>query len=158
MERFREYLNTPWRLEQDLADMDLRLQELWAVCTKRSTNLNQVGGRGGGGGDAKDGSLAAYSDFVRARDRVQRQLDDADDALLEFLQNLERSGRPHCIRDAKILLYRYAVRLDWKFIYARLAEQGYPCQTLRTVFNWHAGALERAGELWEETHGNQEST
>lgn len=150
---FHDYLWRPRRLEENLADMEERLEEIWAVCTKMSANLNQIGGHSAGGGDAKDGTYAAYSDFRQRYNRKKQALDDAENEMLAFLQYVEWSGGKHSRRDAVILRWRYAYRMDWEFIHRKLAICGFRCRTLRTVFNWHKDALIRVEKIWEETHG-----
>ena len=147
-----DYLLRPRSLDAMLREMDGQLEELWAVCTKMSTSFGQVGGRGGGGGDAKDGAAASYSDFVLKRERVRKQLEQAEDEILTFLRKLEGSGHRSARRDAEILRWRYVFRFDWDFIHRRLVHHGYRCETLRTVYNWHTGAVIRAAKYWEETH------
>ena len=145
---FREYLNRPRMLTAKLNDAVTQFHELWAACTKQTTSFDTVGGHGGGGGDAKDGILAAYADFRNAQNRYREELEAAKKEIRGFLGSLSP-------RDALLLELRYIRLLDWDGVHERLGENGYPCRALRTVLNWHTEALNRGESLWEVQHGKR---
>ena len=148
---FREYLNRPRMLTAKLSDAVTQFHDLWAACTKQTTSFDTVGGHGGGGGDAKDGILAAFADFSNSQNRYREELDDAKRELRRFFETL----RP---RDALLLELRYVQLLDWNDVHKKLSDKGYPCLALRTVLNWHTEALNRGERIWEDTqHGKRES-
>ena len=62
---------------------------------------------------------------------------------------------PYAKRDAAILRFRYARRLDWVDVAGELARRGFQWENLRTVYKWHSSALPRIEKIWEETHDYQ---
>ena len=149
---FRSFLNRPRRLAERLSTAEVCAAEVWATCTKRTPTLGQTGGAGSGGGSAKDGILAVYADMTNRRDRLQADLIRAETELRKFLKDVEVFEEHHGARDARILYGRYLRRWDWDTVWADLQTRGFRCDAIRTVYNWHDGALRRAEEIWRETH------
>ena len=141
---FRDCLYRIATLTAKLDDAEERLQRMWSVCTKMSTSFGQVGSSGGGG-DAKDGPLALFADLVNKRDRYRKELDESKQKLDALLRQLPD-------RDQKLLRMRYGELRSWNEVHEGLAKDGYVCSGLRTMFNWHHAAFERAEKLWEVTH------
>lgn len=150
-EAFREYLHRLQRLTEALEASEWATLELWAVCTKTTAGFDRVGSSGGGG-DAKDGSFAAYADMTRKQEAVEKMRKETEHELAAFLDAVEGAAGEHGKRDALILRGRYLHCRGWRNIMDELLEKGYACQSLRTVFKWHLGALERAEKIWEETY------
>ena len=150
---FREYLNRPRMLTAKLNDAVTQFHELWAACTKQTTSFDAVGGHGGGGGDAKDGILAAYADFRNTQIRLRDARESAREDIRDLLTRVADRGDP---RSALLLELRYLDMLEWDDVHDRLVERGHPCRALRTVLNWHGDALLRAERIWEERNGKDE--
>jgi hypothetical protein len=152
---FLDYLHRPQKLAARLVDADEDVQRMWAVCTKMSTSFGDVGG-GGSGGDAKDGPLAAYAQLAKDIEDRRRELEETENEMLDFLSFVEAFGEEYGKRDAEILRYRYVLRRDWDFIHEEMLRRGFRCKSLRTVFNWHKGAVQRAEKLWEAKYERTE--
>lgn len=149
-EAFREYLHRLRKLTEKLEESEAALEELWAVCTKVTAGFDRVGSSGGGG-DAKDGSLAAYADLTGKREADERMRRETEHELAAFLDAVEGAAGEHGKRDALILRERYLRCRGWQRVMDELIGKGYSCKSLRTVFKWHLGAVERAEKIWEET-------
>lgn len=149
---FLEYLHRPRGLAARLIDADESVQQMWAVCTKMSTSFGQVGGGSSGGGDAKDGPLAAYAQLASDIEERRRELEETENEMRDFLHRAKESDREHGTRDELILRKRYVERQEWNAVMSALLAAGYRCTCLRTVFNWHRSAVERTRMIWEATH------
>lgn len=152
-EAFREYIYEPRRLvKQYRRTLEQRLK-LWANCTKTTATLGGIAG-GTGGGGAKDGANAALADLNAKLVQLADDYKAASDEMLLFLSVVRRDpGNEHGKRDAEILKLRYAARLGWGTVLKKLNDEGYHCQSLRTVYKWHADALARSERKWEEIYG-----
>lgn len=149
---FREYLNRPRDLLAALLRAREQASDLWAACTKMTTSYDGVGGHGGGGGDSKDGALAAYADLTTPED-YKRELDLARAELGWFLKSLAEADPKHGFRDAALLEERYLKFRGWEATMFELNRRGFTCGHLQTAYYWHRGALSRAERFWEEING-----
>lgn len=145
METFRDLLDELARARACIERS--REQILLAVsnCCTMTTNYDKVG-RGGGGGDARDGPLAALGDLMDAHRELWSEYRELKVMLLRLLRTLRERG---CKREEKILLYRYNDDLEWDDVMFMLAEDGIAPGSMRTLFRWHRGALEQADKIWE---------
>lgn len=111
---------------------------------------------GGGGGDAKDMPLAAFSDAGNTVRQLHADYLAAKRAVADFLFALHRDGG---IEDRlyRLLVWRYRRLDDWKRVREALTENG-KAPSYATVFRWHKKALEQAERYWESLHSEGEET
>ena len=149
MMTFWDFLRSRDRTAEELDRLQEKLDQQWAVCIGMG-GRGDSGGIGGGTGGPRDGPLVSFADtmdlLLQTRSRQIKQ----DKRLIGFLKTME--ARPgHGRRDALILRDRYLKKLTWPDIVADLEKEGYHA-VLRTVYLWHADALRRGDQLWEERY------
>lgn len=139
---FTAFLYRPRELHERISDLAVDLIGSLAACTNTTAKYGATGGgSGGGGGDAKDGKLAVYADLKKRYVSVSHAYEDAAEAVIRFAAGLENP------RDAMIIRLRYAEIMDMPQILERLKREGHDI-TLRTLYNWHNDAVNRAEKLW----------
>lgn len=139
---FTAFLYRPRELHERISDLAVDLIGSLAACTNTTAKYGATGGgSGGGGGDAKDGKLAVYADLKKRYVSVSHAYEDAAEAVIRFTAGLENP------RDAMIIRLRYAEIMDMPQILERLKREGHDI-TLRTLYNWHNDAVNRAEKLW----------
>ena len=139
---FTAFLDRPRELHERISDLAVDLIGSLAACTNTTAKYGATGGgSGGGGGDAKDGKLAVYADLKKRYVSVSHAYEDAAEAVIRFTAGLENP------RDAMIIRLRYAEIMDMPQILERLKREGHDI-TLRTLYNWHNDAVNRAEKLW----------
>lgn len=148
---FREFLHEPARLHDKLTRLEIQIAELESRCSRQTVNYEATGGFSGGG-DAKDGALAALADLKIRWAECRRERVWAATALIKFLNRVKTADVINGHRDATLLLQRHLYELPWSQVHANLEAMGYKCCGLRTVTNWHRRALERAEKVWEAEH------
>ena len=135
------------RTREDVTRLQEKLDQQWTACLGMGGHGDSGGIGGGGTGGPRDGPLVSFSDTVELLIRARtRQL--KEEKRLEGVLETMNDGR----RDALILRDRYLRRLTWKDILDDLKREGFQVTTLRTVYLWHADALRRGDQLWEERY------
>ena len=139
------------RSREDVARLHEKLDEQWIVCLGLGGHGDSGGIRGGGTGGPRDGPLVSFSDTVELLIQAKVRKAKLENRLTVFLLTLEQNQH-HGRRDARILRDRYLRRLTWKDILDDLKSEGFQVTTLRAVYLWHADALRRGDQLWEERY------
>ena len=139
---------------EDAARLQEKLDQQWTACLGMSGHGDSSGIGGGGTGGPRDGPLVSFSDTVELLIQAKIRQLKAEKRLEGFLETMNE--RPdHGRRDARILRDRYLRRLTWKDILDDLKSEGFQVTTLRTVYLWHADALRRGDQLWEERYSDE---
>ena len=148
METFRDLLDELARARARVERS--REQILLAVsnCCTMTTNYDKVG-HGGGGGDARDGPLAALGDLMDEHRNLWRQLHTLKVELRSVYLRLREDGYE---KAAGVLEYRYDDDLEWSDVLEQLREDGMDPGTMRTLYRWHLDALGRAERVWKERY------
>ena len=150
----RNLLHDLDRAREDDTRLQEKLDQQWIVCLGLGGHSDSVGIGGGGTGGPRDGPLVSFSDTVELLIQARTRQLKAEKLLDEFLKTMsERPGNER--RDARILRDRYLRRLSWKEILEDLKREGFQVTTLRTVYLWHADALRRGDQLWEERYSDE---
>ena len=150
MGELRNLLHDLDRAREDATRLQEKLDQQWTACLGMSGH-GDSGGIGGGTGGPRDGPLVSFSDTVELLLQAKIRQLKAENRLTVFLLTLEQNQH-HGRRDARILRDRYLRRLSWKDILDDLKREGFQVTTLRTVYLWHADALRRGDQLWEERY------
>ena len=139
---------------EDAARLQEKLDQQWTACLGLGGHGDSGGIGGGGTGGPRDGPLVSFSDTVELLIQAKIRQLKAEKRLEGFLETMNE--RPdHGKRDALILRDRYLRRLSWKDILDDLKREGFQVTTLRTVYLWHADALRRGDQLWEERYSDE---
>ena len=139
-----ELLDAPGRLERQLWEARLDTQAIWESCFRLVSRYD--GMRGGGFSDARDGQSAALADARAEEERLQKRWEQACRELEGLLDQMERIWG---LREAMVLRWRYLLRQPWSRV-QKEAERVFGRKvTLRTLHNWHRGAILHARELVE---------
>jgi len=148
METFRDLLDELARARARLERS--REQILLAVsnCCTMTTNYDKVG-HGGGGGDARDGPLAALGDLMDEHRYWQSRVHNLKVEIFHVNLKLREDGKE---KAAGVLKYRYSDDLEWSDVLEQLREDGMDPGTMRTLYRWHLDALGRAERVWKERY------
>lgn len=150
----RNLLHDLDRAREDAARLQEKLDQQWTACLGMSGHGDSGGiGRGGTGGP-RDGPLVSFADSVELLIQAKVRKAKLENRLTVFLLTLEQNQH-HGKRDARLLRDRYLRRLTWKDILDDLKREGFQVTTLRTVYLWHADALRRGDQLWEERYSDE---
>ena len=149
----RNLLHDLDRAREDVTRLQEKLDQQWTACLGMSGH-GDSGGIGGGTGGPRDGPLVSFSDTVELLIQARSCQIKLENCLAVFLLTLEQNQH-HGRRDALILRDRYLRRLTWKTILDDLKSEGFQVTTLRTVYLWHADALRRGDQLWEERYSDE---
>ena len=142
------------RAREDAARLHEKLDQQWAACLGMSGHGDSGGIGGGGTGGPRDRPLVSFSDTVELLIQAKVRKAKLENRLTVFLRTLEQNQH-HGRRDALLLRDRYLRRLTWKDILDDLKREGFQVTTLRTVYLWHADALRRGDQLWEERYSDE---
>ena len=151
MGELRKMLHDLDRSREDVARLHEKLDQQWAACLGMGGHGDSGGIGGGGTGGPRDGPLVSFSDTVELLIQARSRQIKLENRMTVFLLTLEQNQH-HGRRDARILRDRYLRRLSWKEILEDLKSEGFQVTTLRTVYLWHADALRRGDQLWEERY------
>ena len=154
MGELRNLLHDLDRAREDAARLHEKLDQQWAACLGMSGHGDSGGIGGGGTGGPRDGPLVSFSDTVELLIQAKVRKAKLENRLTVFLRTLEQNQH-HGRRDALLLRDRYLRRLTWKDILDDLKREGFQVTTLRTVYLWHADALRRGDQLWEERYSDE---
>ena len=151
MTDFRSFLRDLGQTDDELKRLHEKLDQQWTACLGMGGHGDSGGIGGGGTGGPRDGPLVSFSDTVELLIQARTRQLKAEKRLEGFLETMNE--RPdHGRRDALILRDRYLRRLSWKEILEDLKREGFRVTTLRTAYLWHADALRRGDQLWEERY------
>ena len=154
MTDFRSFLRDLGQTDDELKRLHEKLDQQWTACLGMGGHGDSGGIGGGGTGGPRDGPLVSFSDTVELLIQARTRQLKAEKRLEGFLETMNE--RPdHGRRDALILRDRYLRRLSWKEILDDLKREGFQVTTLRTVYLWHADALRRGDQLWEERYSDE---
>ena len=154
MTDFRSFLRDLGQTDDELKRLHEKLDQQWTACLGMGGHGDSGGIGGGGTGGPRDGPLVSFSDTVELLIQARTRQLKAEKRLEGFLETMNE--RPdHGRRDALILRDRYLRRLTWKDILDDLKCEGFQVTTLRTVYLWHADALRRGDQLWEERYSDE---
>ena len=141
MGELRKLLRDLDHSREDVARLHEKLDQQWTACLGMGGHGDSGGIGGGGTGGPRDGPLVSFSDTVELLIQARSRQIKLENRMTVFLLTLEQNQH-HGSRDARILRDRYLRRLTWKDI-------------LRTVYLWHADALRRGDQLWEERYSDE---
>ena len=146
---FDEFLHDLQQTRANHRRLQQRIHEAASACCNVTTNFDRVG-HGGGGGDARDGPIAALADLLDEQKRSWKEL-QLELYRIEWLAvMLDRRG---FYREAVILRWRYGRDDPWCDVETALRNNDFDPGSARTLYRWHRIALDEARKLWEEQHG-----
>jgi hypothetical protein len=148
LETFRDLLAELERVRDQLARSREKLLLAVSNCCTMTTNYDKVG-HGGGGGDARDGPLAALGDLMDKHRHLERRIHNLKVEIYMVGRKLRTAGHEEA---AAILKYRYSEDLEWADVLEKLREDGMDPGTMRTLYRWHLDALGRAEKVWKERY------
>ena len=154
MTDFRSFLRDLGQTDDELKRLHEKLDQQWTACLGMGGHGDSGGIGGGGTGGPRDGTLVSFSDTVELLIQARSRQIKLENRMTVFLLTLEQNQH-HGRRDARILRDRYLRRLTWKDILDDLKSEGFQVSTLRTVYLWHADALRRGDQLWEERYSDE---
>ena len=150
----RNLLHDLDRAREDAARLQEKLDQQWTACLGMSGHGDSGGIGGGGTGGPRDGPLVSFSDTVELLIQAKVRKAKLENRMTVFLLTLEQNQN-HGKRDALLLRDRYLRCLSWKDILDDLKREGFQVTTLRTIYLWHADALRRGDQLWEERYSDE---
>ena len=136
-------LRQMWILAKESRDLSEQVEALESICQRMTASYDPVGPVRGGGVDRGDDRLAALADLRNTYIETKEELERRERQLMDWCRCLQE-------RDARILQYRYVLRLSWLELRGEMQRQGHDPVTLRTLHRWHRTALLRLERQREE--------